>query len=245
MKCYKRRIFAGDICEQVYYAVADGARIDRPRRPRNLTPAEKEAHRNAASLRRCIRAANANFRPGDLYATLTFDLEHEVYDYDVARRIRANYMRRLIRAYPAARIMAFMGRGAGGHIHFHMLIGGVPAAAVAEKWTHGKIKHIAPLRAHNFYGGEDHGADFTAVATYCWEHWRPEQGGKRWAQTKTVRQPEPEQPVECRRTYAKDRAPVAPKGYRLVEAFETPFHYLYFKYVKIPEKGKPGRPRKE
>lgn len=244
MKCYKRRIFAGAICEQIYYGVADGARIDRPRRPRNMTPAEREAHRNAASLRRCIRLVNANFTPEGWYATLTFDVQNEVYEFDVAKIVRRNFMRKITRAYPDAKIMAFMGRGLNGHIHFHMMIEGVPAEFIAEKWKYGKVIRIEHLRKHNYYNGVDHGADYTGLATYCWKHWTAEQGGRRWAQTRTVVQPEPEPPTLCVREYSVERPPLAPRGYRLIEAFDTRFGYLYFKYVKIPEKGKPGRPKK-
>ena len=48
--------------------------------------------------------------------------------------------------------------------------------------------------------------------------------------------PEREKPVECKRTYTEEKAPPAPKGYKLVESKCTPYGYLYYKYVLIPEK---------
>ena len=40
----KRRIFAGAVCEQIVYTVADGTEIktSKPRRPRFQTPAERD-----------------------------------------------------------------------------------------------------------------------------------------------------------------------------------------------------------
>ena len=246
MRCYKRRIFAGAICEQIYYRVSNGARTDRPRMPKQRTEAEKAAHRNSISRRLNARLVNANFVAGEsMYCTLTFDTQHEIYEFPNAKVILRNYIRTITRAYPGARIMAYMGRGyKNERIHFHMIVHGVPREFLAAKWKYGAIKKIDVLREHNFYDGVDHGADFTGLANYCWEHWTPEQGGKRWMQTRTVKKPDAEAPTECVRTYSADRAPVPPKGYMLVESKETIFGYLYFKYVKIPENYNHRRARK-
>ena len=240
MRCYKRRIFAGNVCEQIYYRVTDGARTDRPRMPKKLTDAEKAEHRNGVSRRLNARLVNENFVAGEsMYCTFTFDTAHEVYEYPNAKRIRDNFIRVITRVYPDARIMAYMGRGdRHERIHFHMIVHGVPREFLEEKWKYGNVKRIEVLRTHNFYNGVDHGADFTGLANYCWDHWTPEQGGRRWKQTRTVRRPEAEAPEECRREYAENRAPIPPRGYKLVEAYETVFGYIYFKYVKIPDNWK-------
>ena len=247
MKCYKRRIMAGAVCEQIVYRVPDGASPDRPRMPRKMTDAQKEAHRNACSRRRNARMVNANFVAGQsLYVTLTFDVAHEVYDFDIAKRILKNYMRMLTRVNREARIMAYMGRGARGErIHFHLLIHGIPRETVLAKWKYGCVLRADVLRAHNFYGKIDHGADFTALANYLWEHWTPEQGVRRWRQTRTVRQPEAEAATECRREYSEVKAPLAPRGFRLVEVASTAWGYLYFKYVRIPDQASGRQRRRE
>lgn len=100
------------------------------------------------------------------------------------------------------------------------------------------IKRIEHLREHNYYSGVDHGQDFTALAIYLFDHWTEEQGaGKRWKQTKTVRQPERKRPTIPKRRYSVDKPPITPKGYMLVETHESNHYlggYLCFKYVKIP-----------
>ena len=244
-KTMKRRIFAGNTCEQIVYNLPEGIRKpkgydpEQPGRKRFKDEAERERHRVEISRRNFIRLVNANMEPGDLYVTLTFDNDWEVHTFEDARRIRYNYIRTLIRKYPEAVIFAVMGRGKGTQrIHFHMLVKGMPEEFISNKWKYGKVKRIVPLRASCWYDGVECGADYTGLANYLFDHWTPEQGGHRWFQTKNVKQPEKETPTEVRVTggYSEKRPPIAPKGYKLVSIKTTPYGYLYFKYVLIPPK---------
>lgn len=243
VRTMKRRIFAGSTCEQLVYNVPDGVRNpkgydpEKPNRVRFKDEADRARHREMISRMTFIRNVNENMRPGDLYVTLTFDTEWEVHTFEDARRVRKNFIRTLQRACPDAVIFAVMGRGKSTErIHFHMLIKGVPAELITQKWKYGKVIRILPLRAHNRYNGVDHGADFTGIANYLFDHWTEEQGGHRWFQTKNARQPEKETPTEVRITggYSEKRPPIAPKGYKLVSCKATPYGCLYFKYVSIP-----------
>lgn len=258
VKIMKRRIFAGNTCEQIVYNLPEGTRNpkgydpEKTSRKRFKDEADREHHRSEISRRKFVRLVNANMEPGDLNVTLTFDNEWEVHTFEDARRIRNNYIRTLVRKYPDAVIFAVMGRGKGtARIHFHFLIKGIPAEFVSQKWKYGEVVRIEPLRTHCWYDGVDHGADYTGIANYMFTHWKPEQGGHRWFQTKNVKQPEKEAPTEVRITggYSEKRQPIAPKGYKLVSVKTTPYGYLLFKYVVTPPKdprrsaGKKDRPR--
>lgn len=258
VKTMKQRIFAGNTCEQIVYNLPEGTRNtkgynpERPGRKRFKDEAEYDAFKAGISLRTFTRIVNANMKPGDLYATLTFSNEWEVHTFEEARKIRENYVRTLRRKYPNAVIIGVMGRGKGtNRIHFHILIKGIPEEFVAKKWKYGTVVRIEPLRAHCWYNGVDHGADYTGLARYMFDHWTPEQGGHRWFQTKNAKQPEKETPTEVRITggYSEKRPPVAPKGFKLVSVKTTPYGYRLFKYVVIPPKeprktaGKKDRPR--
>lgn len=245
IKTMKKRIFSGAICEQLVYNVPAGVRDfraydpEKPRRKRFKDAAEYEAFKLKISLRNFIRIVHTNIHAGDLYSTLTFDNKWEVHTFEEAKRIRYNFVRALQRKYPDAVIFLVMGRGEStDRIHFHMLSAGVPEEFISSKWKYGKVKRIDEVRSHNWYNGVDHGQDFTGLCTYLFNHWTEEIGGHRWFQTKNVKQPEEEKPTEVkiRGGYSEKRAPVAPKGYKLVEAKSTRYGYLYFKYVVTPPK---------
>lgn len=245
VKTMKRRIFAGSTCEQIVYNLPEGTRNpkgydpEQRSRKRFKDEADRERHKVEISRRSFIRLVNTNMEPGDLYATLTFDNDWEVHTFEDARRVRYNYIRTLIRKYPDAVIFAVMGRGKSTErIHFHLLIKGIPEEFISQKWKYGKVKRIVTLRAHCWYDGVDHGADYTGIANYMFDHWTPDQGGHRWFQTKTAKQPEKETPTEVRITggYSEKRPPIAPKGFKLVSVKATPYGCVYFKYVRIPPK---------
>ena len=245
MKRVKTCTDSGAVREVKIFNVAERTDIKtaRPPRPRFANDAEREAFCLDISRRRHAQTFNANFGPTSLYSTLTFSDEYEVHTFKDARRIRDNFIRRIQYRFPKARIMIYMGRGKGTHrIHFHMVSDGVPEDMIRLLWCMGDIVAISHLREHNYYNGIDHGQDYTGLANYLFNHWTPEQGGRRrWKQTANLRKPDKGKPVEVKREYSEKRPPRTPKGYILVESKKTKYGYLYFKYVKEPE---PDRPRK-
>ena len=249
MKVMKKRTFSGAVCEQIVFrAAANTVNIKKAEpRPRFKDETERLEHRLEISRKKHAQLVNANFFPGDLYCTLTFDDEHEVHYFEDARRIRDNYFRRLKRKYKDAVIFIYMGKGENtDRIHLHMLARGIPEEYVCQQWREGKVKHIRPLREHNYYDGKDCGQDYTGLANYLFGHWTPEQGGHRWKATRNTVKPTVEDATECKVDYSKDRPPKAPKGYTLVEIKTNYYGYMYFKYVKLPEKkGRTKRKEKE
>ena len=238
MKRVKRRLFSGAVCEQIVYNAPDRADVKKSApRLRFKSEEEREQHRLGISRRNHARLVNENFSPTSLYSTLTFDDEHEVHTFEEAKRIRTLYVRRLKYACPDAVIFIYLGRGKStNRIHSHMLSEGVPEEIIRKQWIYGKIVSCDHLRAHNFYNGVDRGQDYTSLANYLFNHWTPEQGGHRWKQTTNARKPSAETPKEIKREYTADKPPRPPKGYMLVETISTPYGYLYFKYVREPEK---------
>lgn len=239
VKRVKTRTWAGDIHIQEVFPISDRVtdiKNAKPKRP-PMTEDERAKHNLEISRKTHWLSFAANFRPTSLYSTLTLDDEYEVHTFREARRIRDNYVRRLMRKYPEAVIFIYMGRGKStNRIHFHMVSEGIPEKDIIGKWNEGRITHVRNLREHNYYNGVDHGQDYTALANYLFNHWTPEQGGHRWKQTRTAKKPEKEPAKEIKRNYSEDKPPRAPKGYILVETKSTRYGYLYYKYVKQPLK---------
>ena len=234
----KRRIFSGAVCEQELYSVSSNRRRmnrDSVPRIRFQTEAEREKHNAGISRRRFIQLVNANFSHTSYYTTLTFDNEHEVYTFQDAKKIRDNYIRRLKYANPAAVICIVMGRGKStARIHFHLISEGVDPDDLIFKWPYGDVVECKRLREHNYYNGIDYGQDYTALANYLWNHWTEEQGGHRYKFTRNAKKPVAETPTEPALLYSLEHPPRPPKGYVLVEAWQTEYGYSHFKYVKIP-----------
>lgn len=238
----KRVTVSGAVLEQEIFNVAPNTKNLRGAAPKpaaERTEQEKEEYNLKQSLKRFIRIVNHNFNSKSYYVTLTFDDAHLPQDFKGVRRALDNYIRRLQYLFPHMIAVAVMGRGKRTkRFHLHCIIAGVDEKTICGKWSAGSVKRIEPLREHNYYNGVDHGQDFTALAIYLFDHWTEEQGkGKRWKQTKTVRQPERKRPTLPKRRYSMDKPPITPKGYMLVEKRESNHYlggYLCFKYVKIP-----------
>ena len=233
----KKRIFAGDTCDQIVYSITDAdeakGRTGKPR-VRFNNEQERAEFNDRRGLRRFTRQINENFSTSSFYGTLTFDDENEVHTFEDAKRIRANFKRALLRKCPDAKIVIVMGRGKNtSRIHFHFIIDGIDAEAIAKMWKYGGVIHITQLRAHNYYNGTDYGKDYSSLAAYLWGHWTPEQGRYHYVHS-NLTQPEErgEKEKVCKRTYRPDRPPKAPKGFKLREVTYNKYGYICFHYTK-------------
>lgn len=234
----KKRTFSGVVCEQEVFTVS-GLRAlpDKNTEPRLRfhNREERRAHANGISRRRHAQLINTNFRPGDLYVTLTFNDKNECHSYKDCWMMTRRFLKRIRRKYKNAKIAYYCGRGENtNRFHVHLLAAGVPEGFLIRKWGYGEIEDVKELRSHCIYEGVDHGPDFTALANYLFDHWEPEQGPHRYHHTRNFEKPEVEEYTECKRAYSKEHPPRAPKGYKLVETKSTQYGYLYFKYVKEP-----------
>lgn len=246
----KQRIFAGATCDQIVYSTSERAKSAKSAKPvlRFNSDTEREEFNRRISRRRHARKFNEAFSPSSLYSTLTFDLRHEVHTFPEAKRVRDNLWRRLLRAYPEAKIALYMGRGVStDRIHFHMVSDGIPAEFIASTWSSGEVIRIVHLREHNYYNNIDCGQDYSGLANYLFDHWTPEQGKRshRYKMTANIISPVPEEKKEAKRKYSEKNPPRAPKGYIYVSCEATKYGYYCFHYVKKPpDKGKRRRAEK-
>lgn len=234
----RRKIYSGAVLEQIVYPVSDRAGSG-SRKPqlRFRSDEERAAHRLGISRRRFARLINANCTPDWNYGTLTFDAAHELHDFGEARRVAANFRRRLQRAFNGLHMFLVMGRGKTAHrIHFH-IVTDCPADILRRAWVYGNVERCDPLRKHNYFGlgadRRDMGRDYTGLANYLFDHWTPEQGGHRWMQTRNMAQPEAEEAQPVTWHFSERRPPAAPKGYALVEIISTHYGFYSFKYVRV------------
>lgn len=242
----KKRIFAGDTCDQIVYCVGDRAADKTAAKPRVRfkTEQEREEHRRGIARRRHVRLINANADPSWYFGTLTFDSEHECHEFEEAVRERDNFYKRVKRACPEAVLFLYLGRGkTTSRIHMHIICGRVDAETITGKWTCGTVKRMEHLREHvRSATGEDLGRDYTAVANYCFDHWTQEQSGKHYYKcSRNLGQPEEEEPTECKREYGPERPPRPPKGFRLAGIVWNKYGYICFHYVRERVKKAAGR----
>lgn len=205
----KKRTFSGVVLEQEVYTLPDRCQVggDLNKKLRFESEEARKQHRDGIARRRYLKIFNATFSPSSLYSTLTFDNANEVHTFKEARQLRDNFYNRLKYKYPDAVIVLHMGRGKHTkRIHMHMVSEGVPAEEIKKQWIYGEIVDIQPLRAHNFYGGVDHGADYTGLANYLFDHWTEEQGGHRYKISRNYIRPEEEPPKRRRKGQAASAA---------------------------------------
>lgn len=235
MRRMKKRIFAGSVCQQIVWSSGHGPSA-RPPRVRFKSEEERAEHRRQIARRKHALKINNSFTPAGYWCTFTFSAENEVHSWDDAKRERNNLRRRLTYKRPDAKVSLYMGRGKSTHrIHFHAFIEGLTEEEIRDTWTLGEVVSITHLRAHNRGAdGRDLGAVFTAVANYAFDHWTAEQGGHYYSCTDNVRLPEEEDPTECKKEYSPEHPPRAPKGYIYINAESTPYGYICFNYIKVP-----------
>lgn len=240
MKRYKKRTFSGAVCEIEVYSVSDRSTPKPKPTPEKLLTAEERAEYNRRkSEKHFIRLINTNFTHTAYYVTATYSNDKLPATYNEANNNLDNYIRRLRRTNPNAKIIAVTGFGKrSGRLHHHLIISGVSEDDIISKWNGGDIIRAEPLREHNYYNGLDHGEDYTALAVYLHSHTPLNAKGKRWKQTKTIQQPKEEKPKPIHRIYSENKPPKAPQGFMLCEAHTSEFFgsgYVRFKYIRIPQ----------
>lgn len=231
-----RSVISGVVLEKEVYTKKYNRVTTAEPRPRFENEEDRRSFNERISRQRHLRLVNENFSPSSWFVTLTFNRENEVHNYDELKKIRNNYKRQLKRKYPDAIIFMYMGRGRETkRLHMHMLVEGIPAEFILDKWRFGEITRIEHLRKHNKYGGIDRGQDYEGLANYLFDHWEPIQGQHRWMQTKNAKQPEREELIECNEFYNTVNIPPAPKGYILIEIKFTKYGYFNYRYVIDPK----------
>lgn len=244
----KRNVYSGAICEVEVYSISDRTRkIGKAEpRPRFKSEEEREAFNLAVARRHHARLVNANFGPSSLYSTLTFDADNEVHTPEMGWKIGTNFMRRLHRLNPDAKYILHMGFGSSTRrLHFHMISEGLTEEQIRSKWPYGKSILIEHLRPRCKVARKDYGQDYTGLANYLFNHWRPGLGKKRYRTSANLVQPEKTEAKQIKRKYSAAHPPKAPKGYFLTDVWDSGAGYLCFKYAKeAPDTAPPGAGRR-
>lgn len=237
IKRMKKRIFAGAECQQIVWSSGRGNSRCQPR-IRFKSEEERAEHRRQIARRKHALKINNSFTTAGFWCTFTFSDENEVHSWEDARREQNNFRRRLTYKRPDVKVSLYKGRGKSTHrIHLHGFIEGLTEDEIRAAWNRGTVVNISHLRAHNRdKDGRDLGALFTAVANYAFDHWTAEQGGHYYSCTDNVTMPEAEEPTECKREYSPEHPPRAPRGYIYISGHTTPYGYMCFHYIRIPNK---------
>lgn len=239
MERVKQNIYAGNTLDINIFHVCSGdiGKRNARQRERFETEEERKSFNEGRSLRNCIRLINENFTENGYYITLTFNDENEIYSFEDAKRIRDNFRRRIKYKCKNDIFCIFMGRGKStSRIHFHVLYEGNNLNYVLQQWKYGEVRDCKHLREHNIdpETGQNLGRDYTALATYLWNHWTPEQGGQHYLHSKNFRKPYKEKTKISVRKYSPEKPPAAPKGYKYIKCLaNTKYGFQCFHYVKL------------
>lgn len=239
MATYKKRTISGAVCEIEFFNAPESRSPGlKPKRESIRTDEERREYNRKKSLKHFTRIINTNFDSSAYYCTLTYSDSHLPETFAEAEKNLENYIRRLRRTNPQAKIIAVTGYGKrSGRLHHHLIISGVSEGDILNKWQYGEIKRAEHLRRHNFYNGVDHGEDFSALAAYLHAHTPDSVKGRRWRQTKNLEQPKSEKPKKVCRSYSVKKPPKAPEGFMLVDVQNSEYYgsgYINFKFVRIP-----------
>lgn len=122
-----------------------------------------------------------------------------------------------------------------------MVSEGLTEEQIRSKWPYGKTILIEHLRPRCKVARKDYGQDYTGLANYLFNHWRPGLGKKRYRMSTNLVQPEKTEAKQIKRKYSAAHPPKAPKGYFLTDVWDSGAGYLCFKYaMEAPNIAPPG-----
>ena len=231
MPYYERQIRAGQCLEVETYEAAKGA--GGTARSRNCAPTpEAQKKRNERRARQQLaRTINANFQPGDLYVTLTFDDCHLPNSRKQAEREADNFIRRVRYhmgrdAHRLRHVCKLAQGNRSGRWHIHIVMNLRDANVVRALWGRGSVK-VSWLDNHR---------DYTGLANYLFNQRDAECTGKRWKQSNHMRRPSVKKTQikgKNRRFSGEKRAIL--RGYSLQEERgpDAVSEYWYARYLRI------------
>lgn len=253
MPYYERRIRSGKVLEVFrYFSLRrPGAKI--PRGENQKKSSHQQLIRNYVNAKKNLtRLVNANFGPGDLYITLTYEAPQP--SPDRAKQELAKYIRRL-REYGkkngiTIKWIAVTEYREGSRPHHHMIISGIGGDMARLMWqTEPDPKRRGKRRRWAGHGRApndtlDRSGDYEFLARYIGKEDKP--GEHRWTASRNLKKPEVEPAREITKgamTRAR-RNPKAPRGYRLTgwdyRAGADGHEVLYLRCIKNapPKRGK-------
>ena len=225
----KKIIVGGPLVREVIYSRA-GSREDAViRQAKRKTSSEAQQRVNARySWEKLELMIAANFVPGDLVATLTFDEEHLPPDRKTAAARLKRFRQELGRIREEAgaelrMIWSLENRSGGGRWHVHCVINAATGADFADLlrcWPYGSNSEIRRLEVSK-------SRNYETLARYMCKEARERPGLRSWSYTRNCRHPEVESfPVP------DDARVEIPEGATVIQEETKRTEYAEFQYVK-------------
>lgn len=249
MPYYERRIKSGRVLEVFRYFSLRPAGANIPRGKNQKKSSTAQLARNYVNAKKTmVRIVNANFAPGDLFITLTYEAPPP--SPAGAKKDLAKYIRRLREYGRKNKIIikwiAVTEYRNGSSIHHHLIISGIGGDMARLLWqTELDPDHRGKRRKWAGHGRApndtlDNSGDYEFLARYISKEDKP--GEHRWTGSRNLVRPEVSPPREITRK-AMTRArntPKAPAGYRLTgwdyHAGADGHEVLYLRCVRNPPK---------
>lgn len=240
MKYIKRTYKAGNTIEvQKTYSAVWGKSLSKAGKTGKSKLSVKQ-YNDKVAVRNCTRLINANFKPKDLFLTLTYRRGSNVTPEE-AQKHREKFLRnlrnRFSRNNKELHYIGTIGIGERGAIHHHIIIDSMDPRELPQLWVHGRVD-CQPLHENR---------EYSKLAAYICHQNREIDGkrisGKRWYCSKNLIKPQ----AIVEEVSAKEwREPPQPiKGYIIdtdsVEAGFNPLTgipYLFYRMIKIPPKSR-------
>lgn len=216
MAYIKETCYAGNVIEVRKYFTTRYHSKQAKRAPRKKeTPeAQKQInHRN--DIRKLRWAINTNFKPGDIFATLTFRVNDRP-DYEEMVPLVQKFLRKMRTVYKKAGLpfkYILVAEYKRAVIHFHLICNYIDTREIEKAWTHGRVlfKHL------------DESGQYGKLAEYLlkekvadYEKYKPEgKYKKKWWSSRNLEKPVVVKEVIQARKWQETPKPV--KGYAIEE----------------------------
>lgn len=207
MPWYQKKIISGKVIEIYrYFSVRKTGKKYLPRTiNRNTTPEEKQVINDREARLKCARILNANFSKEDVFVRLSY--RKKPASEQQAIQDNRNFRRRLSyfikkNDLPELKFMTVTEKGTG-RVHHHWVMNFKDLSALINIWGLGGV-YCVPLWSE----------DFTNLANYITKETIRNEHGKRWSQSRNLKQPEIKV-VELKKE--SQTFPKTPKGYTLIE----------------------------
>lgn len=216
MPWYKKTIEAGDILETEIYCSVRTRGKSVPRERRKAPTTEAQAKLNDINRKKHFRRKiNANFKPYDIYATLTYAKEPD----EIERAIKnlSNFIKRINydrkkRGIDNIRYIAVT-EYQSGRVHHHVIMERMSMDEIIKQWN--KTSGAGSAELQTLYA---HDTDYSDLADYLLKETRNRRG-KHWTESRNLIQPT----VIYTKASRQDKKalsgarPYIPKGYILTD----------------------------
>lgn len=234
----KKIIHAGALVIEAVYPRMDRRDSERARAAKRKASTEAQKRMNQIySWQKLELMLAANFRPGDLVVTLTYDDAH-LPESRKASELRLKYFRQQLAAH---RLMTGQGlvmiwntehKHGDGRWHHHTVLNatGDDYDLIRRLWIYGSDIEIKPLRV-------DKEKNYETLARYMCKEEGERLGQRKWSYTRNARKPE----VETFRV-EEDTTVQVPKGATEISVFSDSNQYGSARVIKYLAPGWEKRP---